>query len=46
LTIPEQLSSAPIFSGIRIVFYVVLCRLLVFVSFGHYVVCSSSIYGF
>ena len=50
LTIPEQLSSAPIFSGIcialSIVFYVVLCRLLVFVSFGHYVVCSSSIYRF
>ena len=34
LTIPEQLSSTPIFSGIRvalsIVFYVVLCRLLFF----------------
>jgi len=52
-TLPEHLSSPPIFSGVRVtrslVLYVCFVdRLLPFCtfSFGHYVVSSSSIYGF
>jgi hypothetical protein len=53
LTLPEHLISPPIFSGIRVTRSLVLCvcfadRCLSFCafSFGHCVVCSSSIYGF
>jgi len=53
LTLPEHLSSPPIFSGVRVTRSLVLCvyfvdRCLSFCpfSFGHCVVCSSSIYGF
>jgi len=53
LTIPEHLSSPPLFSGVRVTLSLVLCvcfvnRCLSFCtfSFGHCVVCSSSIYGF
>ena len=53
LTFPEHLSSPPVFSGVRVtrslVLYVcVVDRCLSFYtfSFDHYVVCSSSIYGF
>jgi hypothetical protein len=41
LTLPEHQSSPPVFSGIRVTRSLVLC-----VSYGHCVVCSSSIYGF
>jgi hypothetical protein len=51
-TLPEHLSSLPVFSGIRVTRSLVLCvcfvdRCLSFCtfSFGHCVVCSSSIYG-
>jgi hypothetical protein len=51
-TLPERLSSPPVFSGVRVTRYLVLCvcfvdRCLSFCtfSFGHCVVCSS-IYGF
>ena len=50
---PEPLSSPPVFSGVRLTRSLVLCvwfidRCLSFCtfSFGHCVVCSSSIYGF
>jgi hypothetical protein len=53
LTLPEHLSSPPVFSGVRVtrslVLYVcVVDRYLSFCtfSFGHCVVCSSSIYRF
>ena len=55
LTLSEHLSSPPVFSGVgvRVVRSLVLCvcfvdRCLSFCtfSFGHCVVCSSSIYGF
>ena len=53
LTLPEHLSSPPVFSGVRVtrslVLYVCFVdRYLSFgtFSFGHCVVCSSSIYGF
>jgi hypothetical protein len=53
LTLPEHLSSPPVFSGVRVTRYIVLCdcfvdRCLSFCtfSFDHCVVCSSSIYGF
>jgi hypothetical protein len=49
----EHLSSQPVFSGVRVTRSLVLCvcfvdRCLSFCifSFGHCVVCSSSIYGF
>ena len=52
-TLPEHLSSPPVFSGIRVTRYLVWCVCLVdhclsfcTFSFGHCVVCSSSIYGF
>ena len=51
-TLPEHLSSLPIFSGVRVTRSLVLCvcfvdRCLSFCtfSFGHCVICSSSIYG-
>ena len=51
-TLPEHLSSLPVFSGVRVTRSLVLCvcfvdRRLSFCtfSFGHYIVCSSSIYG-
>ena len=53
LTLPEHLSSLPVFSGIRVarslVLYVCFVDRCLFscpFSFGHCVVCSSSIYGF
>jgi hypothetical protein len=53
LTLPEHLSSPPVFSGVRVTRSLILCvcfvdRCLPFClfSFGHCVVCSSSIYGF
>ena len=52
-TLPEHLGSLPIFSGVCVTRSLVLCvcfvdRYLSFCtfSFGHCVVCSSSIYGF
>ena len=52
LTLPEHLSSPPVFSGVRVTlwFYIYIClvdRCLSFCtfSFGHCVVCSTSIYG-
>jgi hypothetical protein len=51
-TLPEHLSSRPIFSGVRVTRSLVLCsfvdRCWSFCTFylGHYVVCSSLIYGF
>ena len=48
-----HMSSSLVFSGVRVTWYLVLCvcfveRCLTFwpFSFGHFVVCSSSIYGF
>ena len=53
LTLPEHLSSHPVFSGVHVARSVVLCvcfvdRCLSFCtfSFGHWVVCFFSIYGF
>jgi hypothetical protein len=53
LILPEHLSSPSVFSGVRVTRSLVLCvcfvdRCLSFctLSFGHYVVCSSSIYWF
>jgi hypothetical protein len=53
LTLPEHMSSPSVFSGIHVTRSLVLCvcfvdRCLSFCtfSFGHCVVCSSSIYGF
>jgi hypothetical protein len=52
-TIPEHLSSPPVFSGVRVTRSLVLyvcfvdrCLSFCTFSFGHCVVCSSSIYGF
>ena len=51
-TLPEHLSSRPIFSGVRVTRSLVLCSFvdhcLSFCTFslGHCVVCSSLIYGF
>jgi hypothetical protein len=53
LTLPEHLSSPPVFSGVRVTRSLVLyvcfvdrCLSFCTFSFGHCVVCSSSIYGF
>ena len=53
LILLEHLSSSPVFSGVRVTRSLALCvcfvdRCLSFCtfSFGHYVVCCSSIYGF
>jgi hypothetical protein len=53
LTLTEHLSSHPLFSGVRInrsldiyVWFVYRCLSFCIFSFGHCVVCSSSIYGF
>ena len=53
LTLPEHLSSPLVFSGVRVTWSLVLyvcfvdrCLSFCLFSFGHYVVCSSSIYGF
>jgi hypothetical protein len=54
LTLPEHLSSPPVFNWVRITGSLVLCVCIVdrclsfctFFSFGHCVVCSSLIYGF
>jgi hypothetical protein len=40
----EHTSSPSVFTVVRVVRSIVLC--VVFVVFGHCVVCSSSIYGF
>ena len=52
-TLPKHLSSPPVFSGVRVSRSLVLCVCFVdrclsicTFSFGHCVVCSSSIYGF
>ena len=53
LTLPEHMSSSPVFNGVRVTQSLVLCicfvdRCLSFCtfSFGHCVVCSSLIYWF
>jgi hypothetical protein len=53
LTLPEHLRSPPVFSGVRVARSLVLyvcfvdrCLYFCTFSFGHCVVCSSSIYGF
>ena len=53
LTLPEYLSSPPVFSGVQVTRSLVLCVCFVYrclsfyyFSFDHCVVCSSSIYGF
>jgi hypothetical protein len=53
LTLPEHMSSSPVFSGVRVTRSLVLCvcfadRCLSFCTFSfcHCVVCPSSIYGF
>ena len=53
LTLPEHLSSPPVFSGVCVTRSLVLCVCFVdhclsfcTFSFGHCFVCSSSIYGF
>ena len=53
LTLPEHLSSPPVFSGVRVTRSLVLnvcfvdrCLSFCTFSFGHCVVCSPSIYGF
>ena len=52
LTLPEHLSSTPTFNGVRVTWSSVLCVMfcrslfVLFFSFGHCVVCASSIYGF
>ena len=53
LTLPEHLSSPPVFSGVPLtqsfvlyVCFVDRCLFFCSFSFGHCVVCSSSIYGF
>jgi hypothetical protein len=52
-TLPVHLCSPPVFSGVRFTRSLVLyacfvdrCLSFCTFSFGHYVVCSSSIYGF
>jgi hypothetical protein len=51
--LPEHLSSPPVFSGVHVTRFLVLyvcfvdrCLSFCTLSFGHCVVCSSSIYGF
>jgi hypothetical protein len=53
LTLPENLSSPPVFSGVRVtlslvlyIYFVDRCLSFCTFSFGHCVFCSSSIYGF
>ena len=50
LTLPQHLSSPLVFSEVRVTQSLVLCVCFVhrclYFSFGHCVVCSSSIYGF
>ena len=53
LILPEHPSSPPVFNGVRVTRYLVLCVCLVdrclsfcTFTFGHFVVCSSSIYEF
>ena len=53
ITLPDHLSSPPVFSGVRVTRSLALCvcfvdRCLSFstFSFDHCVVCSSSTYGF
>jgi hypothetical protein len=55
LTLPEHLSSLLVFSGVRVtrslviyiyIYFVDRCLSFCTFSFGHCVVCSSSIYGF
>jgi hypothetical protein len=53
LTLPEHLSSPSVLSGVRVtrslvlyVCFVDCCLFFCTFSFGHYDVCSSSIYGF
>ena len=53
LTIPEHMSSPPVFSGVRVTRSLVLCVCFVdrclslcTFSFGNCAVCSSSIYAF
>ena len=53
LTLPEHLSSPPVFTGVLVTWSLVLyvclvdcCLSFCTFSFGHCVVCSSSIYGF
>jgi len=53
LTLPDHLSSPPVFSRVRVTRSLVVCVCLVdrclsfcFFSFGHCVFCSSSTYGF
>jgi hypothetical protein len=53
LTLLEHLSSPPVFSGVRVTWFLVLyvcfvdcCLSFCTFSFGHRLVCSSSIYGF
>ena len=53
LTLPEYMSSPPVFSAVRVTRSLVLyvcfvdrCLSFCTFSFGHCVVCSSSIYGF
>ena len=53
LILPGQLSSPPFFSGVRVTRFLVLyvclvdrCLSFCTFTFGHCVVCSSSIYGF
>jgi hypothetical protein len=53
LTLPQHLSSPPVFTGVRVTRSLVLyvcfvdrCLSFCTFSFGHCVVCSSSIYGF
>ena len=48
LTLPKPLSSPPVFSEVRVQILCFVDRCLSFCtfSFGHCVVCSSSIYGF
>jgi hypothetical protein len=53
LTLPENMSSHPVLSGVRVTRSLVLsvcfvdrCLSFCHFSFGYCVVCSSSIYGF
>jgi hypothetical protein len=53
LTLPEHMSSPPVFSGVRVtrslvlyVCFLVRCLSFCTFSFDHCVFCSSSIYGF
>jgi hypothetical protein len=46
-TLPEHLTSPPVFRGVRVTLcFVDRCLSFCTFSFGHCVVCSSSIYGF